>query len=65
MITDEVVRFRALKPEVLMRSIRAILAAGALIISRSPKADFLREYTREQVELAQRSIREFVARYTS
>jgi hypothetical protein len=62
-ITEEVARFRALSPEARMRSIRGLLAAGALVIERSPKSAFLREYAREQEDAAQQAIKEFLARH--
>jgi hypothetical protein len=62
-ITEEVARFRALSPEARMRSIRGLLAAGALMIERSPKAAFLREYTRQQEDQARQAVKEFLARH--
>ncbi len=62
-ILEEVARFRALTPEERLLSIRAILAAGALMLRNSPKAEWLREYSEEQERLAQRNIREFIARH--
>ena len=62
-ITEEVARFRALSPEERLRSIRALLAAGALMMQRSPKAAFLREYALEQENRARQAIREFLARH--
>ncbi len=62
-IVEEVARFRAMSPQGRMRSIRDLLAAGAWMASRSPKADFLRVYTREQEELTRQSIRDFCSRH--
>lgn len=62
-IAEEVARFRALSPEGRIRSIRDLLAAGAWMVSRSPKADFLRVYTAEQEDLTRTSIREFCSRH--
>jgi hypothetical protein len=62
-IAEEAARFRALSPAERMRSIRSLLAAGALMMRQSPKAAFLREYTRQQEELAQKNIKEFIARH--
>lgn len=62
-ILEEVARFRALTPEKRARSIRGLLAAGALMMRNSPKAAFLRQYTREQEERAQQAVKEFVARH--
>jgi hypothetical protein len=62
-ITKEVARFRALSAEQRMQSIRGLLAAGALMMRQSPKAAFLREYTREQERLARQAVKEFLARH--
>ncbi len=62
-IAEEVARFRALSPADRMRSIRGMLEAGALMMRRSPKSAFLREYTLQQEELAQRNVKEFIARH--
>jgi hypothetical protein len=62
-IIEEVARFRALSPEGRMRSIRGLLAAGALMMRRSPKADFLREHTLEQENRARLAVKEFLARH--
>lgn len=64
-IVEEVARFRALSDADRMRSIRGMLAAGALLLRRSPKAAFMREYTLQQEELSRQAIREFVARHAS
>jgi len=62
-ILEEVARFRALTPEERLRSIRSILNAGALILRKSPKAAWLKQYSEEQELLAQRSTQEFIARH--
>jgi hypothetical protein len=62
-IAEEVARFRALSPAERLRSIRGLLAAGALMMRRSPRAAFLREYTREQEERARQAVKEFIARH--
>lgn len=62
-IAEEVAHFRALSPESRLRAIRGLLAAGALMMRRSPKAAFLREYTRQQEDLAQRAVKEFLIRH--
>ncbi len=62
-IAEEAARFRALSPESRMRSIRGLLAAGALMMQRSPKAAFLREYTLEQEDRAHQAFKEFIARH--
>ncbi len=62
-ITEEVARFRALSPEARMRSIRGLLAAGALMMQRSPRAAFLRDYTLEQENRARQAVKEFLARH--
>ncbi len=62
-IAEEAARFRALSPADRLRSIRGLLAAGAMMMRQSPKAAFLREYTQEQEQRARRAIKEFVARH--
>jgi len=64
-ITEEVARFRALSPADRLRSIRGLLAAGALMMRISPKADFLRNYTLEQENRARQAVKEFLARHAS
>lgn len=62
-IAEEAARFRALSPEQRMRAIRGILETGALLMRQSPNAEFLRAHTLEQEELAQKAIKEFIARH--
>jgi hypothetical protein len=62
-ITEEVARFRALSPAARMRSIRGLLAAGALMMRVSPKAAFLRDYTLEQENRVRQAVKEFLARH--
>ena len=62
-ILEDVARFRALSPEDRVRSIRGLLADGEFLMERSPKAAWMREYSEEQERLAQRNIREFIARH--
>jgi hypothetical protein len=62
-IAEEAARFRALSPEDRLQSIRGLLAAGALMMRRSPKVAFLREYALEQENRARRAIQEFVKRH--
>ncbi len=62
-ILEEVARFRSLTPEQRLRSIRGILNAGALMMRKSPKAAWLKQYSEEQELLAQRLTREFIARH--
>ena len=62
-IIEEVARFRALSPESRLRSIRGLLAAGALMMRRSPKAAFLRDYTLQEEDRARQAVKEFLARH--
>lgn len=62
-IAEEAARFRALSPEERMAVIRGILDAGERLMKLSPRAEFLRQYTREQEELAQQAIKDFIARH--
>ena len=60
---EEVACFRALSPENRVRSIRGMIAAGALMMHRSPRAAFLRDYSLEQENLARQAVKEFLARH--
>ena len=62
-ILEDVARFRALSPKDRIRSIRGLLAAGRDLMSISPTAAWARQYTEEQELLAQRNIKEFMARH--
>ena len=62
-ILEDVARFRALSPEDLIRSYRGFLRSAALIAMRSPKARWAVQYAEEQEILAQKNIREFLARH--
>ena len=62
-ILDDVARFRALTPEEQLRSLRGLLHTGARILRNSSKAAWAKQYAEEQEVLAQRAIREFLARH--
>jgi hypothetical protein len=62
-IREEVGRFRALSPEDRIAYIRGIIAAGAIMMRQAPNAEFLRQYTIEQENLAQQAVKEFISRY--
>jgi hypothetical protein len=62
-ILEDVARFRALSPAERLQTIRGMLATGAHLMSISPKAAWARQYSEEQKNLAQRNIREFIARH--
>ena len=62
-ITEEVARFRALSPQNRLRSLRGLLAAGALMMHRSPNAAFIRQRALEQEQHSRQAVREFVARH--
>ena len=62
-ILEDVARFRALSPIERVQTIRGMLATGAHLMRISPKADWFRQYSEEQELLAQRTIREFIARH--
>jgi hypothetical protein len=62
-IVRECARFRALSSQERLQSIRGVLAAGALMMRQSPRAAFLRTYTREQEDLARLQVKEFIARH--
>ena len=62
-ILEDVARFRALSPEDRIRTIQSLLADGASLMSISPKAAWAKQYSEEQKLLAQRNIRDFIARH--
>jgi hypothetical protein len=62
-IAEEAAHFRAMAPEKRLRSIRGLLAAGALMIKRSPKAAFLRGYALDQENQARQAVKEFLRRH--
>ena len=64
-ILEDVARFRALSPGDRIRTIRGLLADGAFLLSRSPKAAWAKQYSEERKLIAQRNIREFIARHAS
>lgn len=61
-IRADVTRFRALWSGERMRSLQGLLRTGARLRRMSPQADWARQYPDEQRSLAQRNIREFIAR---
>lgn len=62
-IAEEAARFRGLTPAQRIEVIRGLLAAGSLMMRRSPKSDFLRQYTLEQENRARQAVKEFIARH--
>jgi hypothetical protein len=62
-IAEEAARFRALSPRARLQLIQGLLAAGALMMRRSPRAAFLRHHAQEQEDRAQRAVKEFLARH--
>jgi hypothetical protein len=62
-ITEEAARYRAMSPEERMRAFRGVIAAGALMLRRSPKAAFHRKYKLEQERLFREAFEELVARH--
>jgi hypothetical protein len=62
-ILEDVARFRALSPRDRMRAIQGLMADGAYLMNRSPKADWARQYAEEQKLLERRNIREFIERH--
>jgi hypothetical protein len=59
----EVEEFRGRTPAERMRAIRGLLAAGALLMRRSPPAAFMREYTEEQENRARQAVKKCLARH--
>ena len=62
-IAEEAARFRALSPAARLEAIRGVLEAGALMIERSPHAQYLREHAEQQEKLFEKSFKEFIARH--
>jgi hypothetical protein len=62
-ILEDVARFRALTPRERFQSPCNLLTAGDCIRRKSPKAAWAEQYADEQEILAQRNIREFLARH--
>lgn len=62
-ILEEVGRFRTLPPEKRIEALRGLVAFGARLQGMSPKAAWMKEYAEEQERLAQRRVREFLARH--
>jgi hypothetical protein len=62
-ILEDVARFRALSPEEQMKSFRGLLRSAAQLEQRSDHPEWAKQYAEEQELLAQRNIREFLARY--
>lgn len=62
-IAEEAARFRRLTPEERVQAIRGVLAAGALMLSRSPRADFMAADALEQENLARQAIKDFISRH--
>jgi hypothetical protein len=64
-ILEDVARFRALSPAGRLQALSGILDDGVYLMSISPKAAWAEQYAEEQELLAQRNIREFIARHAS
>lgn len=60
---EEAAWFRLASPAERMRTIRSTLAAGALLIERSPKREFLEAEHRRQAQAAREAIARFVERH--
>jgi hypothetical protein len=62
-ILDDVARFRALSPAERIRTIREMLADGEFLLGKAPDPAWAQRYSEEQELLAQRNIRDFIARH--
>ncbi|MFM7205460.1 MAG: hypothetical protein ACKO4T_02155 [Planctomycetaceae bacterium] len=60
---DKAARFRASTPAERMRAIRSALAAGAVLMARSPRRAFLEAYVERQEALAREAITRLVMRH--
>jgi hypothetical protein len=62
-ILEDVESFRALTPDQRLQYLQGMVNVGEQMLRNSPKADWLMRYSEEQEFLAQRNIREFIARH--
>lgn len=62
-IGEEAARFRQSSPAERLRAIRSALVAGAVLIARSPKREFIEAYRRRQEEAGREAITRFVVRH--
>ena len=62
-VAEEAARFRESSPAERIRAIRSALAAGAVLIARSPKRAFLEAYRQRQEDLSRETITNFVKRH--
>ena len=62
-ILEDVARFRALSLADRIQSIRGMIDFGARLKNMSPKSAWMKQHSEEQELLAQRNIREFIARH--
>lgn len=62
-VAEEAARFRESSPADRMRAIRSALAAGAVLIARSPRRAFIEAYRERQEELGREAIARFVMRH--
>ena len=60
---EEAARFRQSSPAERLRAIRSAVAAGAVLIARSPKREFIEAYRQRQEELGREAITRFVVRH--
>jgi hypothetical protein len=62
-IVEDVARFRALSPAERIEEIRRVIDAGEQMIRNSPDAESIREYHRQQKEIARQAFRDLVKRH--
>lgn len=62
-VAEEAGRFRGLSPAERIAAIRSVLAAGELLLARSPRREFLGAYRQRQEEIASQAVREFADRH--
>lgn len=60
---EEAARFRALTPAQQVRVIEDTISTGDWMMRKSEKYDFMRQYYREQEDLNQKAIKEFISRH--
>jgi len=60
---EEAARFRASSQRDRVREIQSALAAGAVLIARSPQRAFIEAYREHQENLAREAMTQFVTRH--
>lgn len=62
-VAEEAARFRGLSPAQRIAAIRSVVAAGELLLARSPRREYLQQYRQFQEDLARQAVKEFTERH--